>query len=92
MTAAPQDPLEMRGSRARSLHLPRTGTWCRVADLLVERPLDVRHGAGLSQPNELQGDGPARIVDGAVLVRATTPTHMTANASTLMAITAGPRE
>jgi len=42
--------------------------------------------------NERQGDGPARIVDGAVLVSTTTPTHMTANATTLPAITAGPRE
>ena len=92
MTAVAQDPLEMRGSRARSVHLPRTGTWCRLTYPLVERPLDLRHGAGLSQATELQGDGPARMVDGAVLVRATTPTHMTANASTLTAITAGPRE
>ena len=92
MTAASQDPLEMRGSRARSLHLPRTGrraVWrtCSPKDHSIFATAPVSHNQ-----TELQGDGPARIVDGAVLVRATTPTHMTANASTLMAITAGPRE
>ena len=72
---------------------PGTQTRCHAADLLVEgRLIFAAAGAGLNQAVDLQGDGPLRIVCGAVLVRATTPTHITVNASTLPAITAALRE
>ena len=90
MTAAPPDPLESGGRVHDQSIFPGTRTWCHVAGLLVEGPLDLRFGTPAPQANELQGDGPARIVGGAVLVRATTPAHMTVNASTLPAIAVGP--
>jgi hypothetical protein len=75
MTAAPQGPPETRGSPARSVHLLRIRTWCHAADL-PSKDTSVLATAPVSpQPNELHRDGSACIVGGAVLVRATTPTH-----------------